>query len=162
VRLPNLVSIPGFSQISPLNFSATSDNSSVTVSVSGTKLLVTANSVGTAHITVTATDLDGAAVSQMFTVDVIAAPGRLVNISTRGQVGADPNALIGSLILGGSESKQVLIRAIGPSLTGFGISNALTDPTLELRDQNGALKDSNDDWMNSPQKTQIQNSGLAP
>jgi hypothetical protein len=86
----------------------------------------------------------------------------LLNISTRGQVGIDPNALIGGFILGGSASKTVLIRAIGPSLTAFGVPNALVDPTLELRDDNGVLVDSNDNWMTSPQKTQIQNSGLAP
>jgi cyclophilin family peptidyl-prolyl cis-trans isomerase len=294
VALGNLLSIPAVTQISPLNFSAVSDNGNVSVAVSGTKLLVGGNSVGTAHVTVTATDLDGATVSQMFTVNVVAAPGRLVNlstrmqvgtgdnaliagfimsgsapkrlailaigpssglggavadpilelhdssgatiatndnwgdaankqevsdiglapgspnesvilttvpsstsgtaytaimrgvnnttglgvvevydldsgpgstllnISTRGQVGADPNALIAGLILGGTPSKQILVRAIGPSLTGFGVPNALTDPTLELRNAQGNLVDANDDWMSSPQKTQIQNSGLAP
>ncbi len=95
--------------------------------------------------------------------DLDSGPGStLLNISTRGQVGTDPNALIGGFILGGTESKQILVRAIGPSLTGFGVPNALADPTLELRNAQGGLVDSNDDWMNSPQKTQIQNSGLAP
>jgi hypothetical protein len=75
----------------------------------------------------------------------------------------DPNALIGGFFVGGSESKQILVRAIGPSLTPAGVPNALADPTLELHDGQGALIDSNDDWMiNNPQKTQIQNSGLAP
>jgi hypothetical protein len=86
----------------------------------------------------------------------------LLNVSTRGQVGVDPNALIAGLTLGGSDSKQILVRAIGPSLTAFGVPGALSDPTLELRDSNGALLDSNDDWGDSPQKTQIQNSGFAP
>ena len=86
----------------------------------------------------------------------------LLNVSTRGPVGADPNALFGGFILGGTDSKQVLIRAIGPSLTQFQVPNALADPTLELHESNGALRDSNDDWMDSAQKTQIQNSGLAP
>jgi hypothetical protein len=64
--------------------------------------------------------------------------------------------------LGGTDSKPVLIRAIGPSLTALGVPNALADPTLELHDSNGTVPISNDDWMDSPQKTQIQNSGLAP
>ena len=293
VFVENLVSIPGISHLPVLSLSISTDNSNATLTVSGTKLLVAGKSIGTTHVTVTATDLDGASVSQQFTVNVIAAPGRpvnlstrmqvgtgdnaliagfimsgsapkrlairamgpstglpgaivdptlelhngsgiiatndnwqsaankqdiidfglapgsptesvilttvpsdpngvaytavmrgtfnttglgvvevydldsgpgstLLNISTRGQVGADPNALIGGFILGGSESKKILVRAIGPSLTAFGVPNALTNPTLELRDQNAALIDSNDDWMNSPQKTQIQNSGLAP
>jgi hypothetical protein len=86
----------------------------------------------------------------------------LLNISTRGPVGVDPNALIGGFFVGGTESKQILVRAIGPSLAAAGVPGALADPTLELHDGNGATIASNDDWMNSPQKTQIQNSGLAP
>jgi cyclophilin family peptidyl-prolyl cis-trans isomerase len=293
IKVPNLVSIPSISQIAPLSFSATSDNSNVGVALSGTKLLVTGNTVGTAHVTVTATDLDGATVSQMFTVTVVAAPGRfvnlatrmqvgtgdnalitgfiikgstpkrlairaigpssglnpavadpilelhdssstiatndnwgdaankqdvidvglapgspnesvilttvpsdpnfviytavmrgvndttglgvvevydldsgpdstLLNVSTRGPVAADPNALFGGFILGGTDSKTVLIRAIGPSLAQANVPNPLADPTLELHDSNGSTPDTNDDWMDSAQKTQIQNSGLAP
>jgi hypothetical protein len=96
--------------------------------------------------------------------DLDSGPGStLLNISTRGQVGADPNVLIAGFFVGGTDSKQILVRAIGPSLTAFGVSGALADPTLELHDGQGALIVSNDDWMvNNPQKTQIQNSGLAP
>jgi len=95
--------------------------------------------------------------------DLDSGPGStLLNISTRGPVGVDPNALIGGFFVGGTESKQILVRATGPSLTAAGVPGALADPTLELHDGNGALIDSNDDWMNSAQKTQIQNSGLAP
>lgn len=294
IKVANLVAVPGIGEFFPLLFSAASDNGNVSVGISGRNLLVAGNSVGTAHVTVTATDLDSATVSQMFTVSVIAAPGRLVNLSTRmqvgtgdnaliagfimsgsapkrlairaigpssglggavadpilelhdssgatiatndnwfdaanqqevrdiglvpgtpnesvilttvpsstsgaaytaimrgvnnttglgvvevydldsgpgstllniatrGQVGADPNALIAGFILGGTESKQILVRAIGPSLTGFGVPNALANPTLELRNAQGGLVDSNDDWMTSPQKAQIQSSGLAP
>ncbi|MFN2622733.1 MAG: peptidylprolyl isomerase [Chthoniobacterales bacterium] len=289
----NLVSVPAINHIPVLSLSASTDNANVSVAFSGTKLLVAGKSVGTSHVTLTATDLDGASVSQQFTVTILNGPGRpvnlstrmqvgtgdnaliagfimrgsapkrlavralgfssglpnylvnptlelhntsatiatnddwqtaankqdiidiglapnsptesvilttvpsdpngiaytavvrgafnstglgvvevydldsgpgstLLNISTRGQVGTDPNALIGGFILGGTESKNILVRAIGPSLAAFGIANALSDPTLELRDGNGALVDSNNDWMNSPQKTDIQNSGLAP
>jgi hypothetical protein len=42
------------------------------------------------------------------------------------------------------------------------VPNALQNPTLELRNGQGALIDSNDDWMNSPQHAEIQSSGLAP
>ena len=290
----NLITIPSITHIPTLNFSASSDNANVTVTASGTKILVTGKSVGTSKITVTATDLDGATVSQTFNVTVTTAPGRLVNlstrmqvgtgdnaliagfimrgtapkrlavrglgpstglfgaisnptlelhdstgatiatndnwgdaankqdvsdlglapsspgeavivttvpssssgvaytaivrnvnnapglgvvevydidsgpgstllnISTRGQVGADPNALIAGFIWGGTDSKQILVRAIGPSLTGFGVPNALTNPTLDFFNAQGTKIDSNDDWITSPQKTQIQNSGLAP
>jgi hypothetical protein len=95
--------------------------------------------------------------------DLDSGPGStLLNISTRGQVGVDPNALIGGFFVGGTESKRILVRAIGPSLSAFGVPNALTDPTLDFFNGQGTKIDSNDNWMDSPQKTQIQNSGLAP
>jgi hypothetical protein len=55
----------------------------------------------------------------------------------------------------------VLIRGIGPSLTSFGVSNALQDPLLELHDKNGATIATNNDWQ-SDQKDAIQATGLAP
>ena len=77
-------------QISPFTFSASSDNTAVaTVSTSGTSLIVESKSVGTAQITVTATDLDGVSVSQSFIVNVVFAPGRLLNISTRVNIGTE-------------------------------------------------------------------------
>jgi N-acetylneuraminic acid mutarotase len=68
---------------------------------------------------------------------------RLGNISTRGFVQTGDDVLIGGLILLGQQSRRVLVRAIGPSLTFPG---ALADPTLELRDANGGLLASNDNW----------------
>jgi hypothetical protein len=95
--------------------------------------------------------------------DLDSGPGStLLNISTRGQVGVDPNALIGGFFVGGTDSKQILVRAIGPSLAAFGVQNALADPTLEFFNGQGTKVDANDDWMNSAQKAQIQGSGLAP
>ena len=56
----------------------------------------------------------------------------------------------------------MLLRGIGPSLSGAGVSNALADPILELHDINGALLETNDDWMNSPEASEITATGLAP
>ena len=55
--------------------------------------------------------------------------------------------MIGGFIVNGNAPKNLAVRGIGPSLTGFGISDALTDPTLELRDGSGALLTDNDDWQ---------------
>jgi hypothetical protein len=85
----------------------------------------------------------------------------LLNISTRGLVGIDPKQLIGGFFVGGADSKQILIRGIGPSLASANISNFLADPILEVRDGQGAVY-INDDWTQSADKTAIQNSGLAP
>src|SRR5688572_6019833 len=157
VTVPNLVSIPGIEQISPLSFSAVSDNANVTVAVSGTKLLVGGSQVGSALITVTATDLDGATVSDFFTVNVVAAPGRLIQLSTRMQVGTGDNVLIGGFIMQGAPPKRLMIRGIGPST---GLPGALEDPVLELRDGTGALLATNDDWVDAPNREDMIDSGV--
>jgi cyclophilin family peptidyl-prolyl cis-trans isomerase len=159
VKVQNLVSIPGLSQISPLSFSAAADNGNVVVGISGTKLSVAGKIVGTSHVTVTATDFDGATVSQTFTVTVITPPGRLVNISTRMQVGTGDNALFAGFIMSGSGSKRLVIRAIGPS---SGLSGAVADPVLELHDNSTATIATNDNWGDAPNKQEIIDLGLAP
>jgi hypothetical protein len=86
----------------------------------------------------------------------------LGNISTRGLVEGGDNVMIGGFILGqGSEDEQVLIRASGPSLTPLGVVGALADPTLELRNAQGDLTGSNDDWK-SLQQSEIEATDLAP
>jgi hypothetical protein len=83
---------------------------------------------------------------------------KLANISTRGLVQTGDNVLIAGTIVLGPTSQNVIVRAIGPSL---GIPGELADPTLELRDQNGALLRSNDDWR-SDQQAEIIATGIPP
>ncbi|HEV2842047.1 MAG TPA: kelch repeat-containing protein [Chthoniobacterales bacterium] len=71
---------------------------------------------------------------------------KLANISTRGFVQTGEDVLIGGLILTGHEPRRVIVRAIGPSLAR---PDALADPALELRDANGGLLASNDNWRTS-------------
>jgi hypothetical protein len=80
-----------------------------------------------------------------------AANSKLANISTRGFVEADSGVLIGGFITGNGPAK-VIIRAIGPSLGAFGVAGALADPTLELRNSDGALLGSNDNWRTFQQE----------
>jgi hypothetical protein len=56
---------------------------------------------------------------------------------------------------------RLVVRAIGPSLSAFGINNALPDTTLQLKDQNGATVIENDDWE-SDQKAELEGTGLQP
>jgi hypothetical protein len=85
-------------------------------------------------------------------------------------VQTDANVMIGGFIVRGTQSKKVIVRAIGPSLTQYGVPNALPDPTLELHDHTGALIASNDNWQHtiiggiimSDQVKDIRDSGLAP
>ena len=86
----------------------------------------------------------------------------LANISTRIKVGTGQNVLIGGFIIKGSQSKTLVLRAIGPSLTASGLTNVLADPVLEVHDSAGNVIASNDDWRDGPQASQIQQSGLAP
>ena len=89
-----------------------------------------------------------------------AANSKLANISTRGFVDTGDNVLIGGFILGAGSS-QVVVRAIGPSLTSLGVAGALQDPTLDLYDRNGVLLQSNDNWR-SDQEAEIVGTTLAP
>jgi hypothetical protein len=92
-----------------------------------------------------------------------AANSKLANISTRGFVDTGDNVMIGGLIIGpaGGGSATVVVRAIGPSLSNFGISGALQDPTLDLVDSNGVVIRSNDNWRDS-QEAEIIATGLQP
>jgi hypothetical protein len=94
----------------------------------------------------------------------------LHNISTRSFVQTGDNVMIGGFIVAGTESKRVIVRAIGPELTQYGVPDALLNPTLELHDHTGALIASNDNWQHtiiggiitSDQLSDIRSSGHAP
>ena len=93
-----------------------------------------------------------------------ASASQLANISTRGLVQTGDNVMIGGFILGGgSGATSLALRGIGPSLSRSGLSNVLADPTLELRDSNGTLLVSNDNWEDdSTSAAQLIAHGLAP
>ena len=86
---------------------------------------------------------------------------RQLNISTREMVGTGDNVLIGGFIVSGATPKQVILRAIGPSLAAAGVEGVLPDPTLELRDSSGSVIFSNDNWRDT-QETAIAATGLQP
>lgn len=82
------------------------------------------------------------------------------NISTRLLVETGDNALIGGFIVTGTQSKKVIVRAIGPSLIPF-FPDALADPTLELRNGSGGLILANDNWR-TDQEAEIIATGIPP
>ena len=93
------------------------------------------------------------------------APARLANISTRGSVQSADNVMIGGFSLGGTSTNpvRVVVRAIGPSLTEAGVSNALANPTLRLFDNNGQEVAFNDNWGDDAnQAAQLQALNIAP
>jgi hypothetical protein len=90
------------------------------------------------------------------------AGSKLGNISTRALVQTGDNVMIGGLIITGPDSDNVIVRAIGPSLAQYGITNPLGDPTLELHNGSGTVIGFNDNWMDAPNRQEIIDSGLAP
>ena len=80
-------------------------------------------------------------------------PPTLLNISTRMRVLTDDKVLIGGFIITGTDLKRVLIRGIGPSLNGVGVT--LSDPTLELH-QGSMTVATNDNWKMRPDGTSQQ------
>ena len=86
----------------------------------------------------------------------------LGNISTRGAVGPQSDVMIGGFIISGTTGNtRVLVRTVAPSLISFGVTDAMPDPTLELRDVNGALIAANDNWREGPE-AEIEKTKLAP
>ena len=94
----------------------------------------------------------------------LAVPAKLANISTRAFVDTGDNVVIAGFILGGHNGNdRIVVRGIGPSLTALGVANALANPTLELRDNNGVILISNNDWQDNPaQAAELTAAGLAP
>jgi hypothetical protein len=130
-----------------------------TLTVSGTAGLYTIN-LGSGAATLVGT-IANTAILGAETVTDIALPTstRLRNISTRGRVGLGDDVLIGAFISSGGG--RVLVRALGPSLTAFGVPAPLADPVVTVRDVNGTALFSNDDWR-STQEADITATGLAP
>jgi hypothetical protein len=85
----------------------------------------------------------------------------LANLATRVQVGTADNAAIAGFIVTGNSSKQVVVRALGPSLLSAGVEGALNDPFLELYDASGNLLVSNNDWQQT-QAQALRDANLAP
>jgi hypothetical protein len=77
-------------------------------------------------------------------------------------VGSGANSLIGGFIVTGSESKDVVLRALGPSLGNAGVSGALADPVISLYGASGTVLMTNDNWQTGPLASQIAAEGLAP
>jgi len=109
----------------------------------------------------------GTTENQNFTLQIppfplVFPPATITNISTRAQVLTGDNILDGGFIIPGTESRDFVIRGIGPSLSSVGLSGVLADPTLELHGPNSSvLLATNDNWQDT-QAYDIQSFGFAP
>ncbi len=75
---------------------------------------------------------------------------KLLNVSTRSDVGTGENVMVGGFIVIGDTDKRVVLRALGPSLGQLGVNGALADPVLALYDSSGRLMESNDNRLELP------------
>ena len=87
---------------------------------------------------------------------------QVLNLSTRGLVSGGDNVLIGGFIVTGTQPKQMVLRALGPTLSGFGLSGVLRDPVLSLYDSSGTLLATNDNWESDVNHFVVEANGLAP
>ena len=116
----------------------------------------TVNGQGSYVVTYTSTDVT------LSNYQVTTTPGpQMLNISTRAQVLAGDNVAIGGFILSGSDYTNVVIRAIGPSLAGFGVIAPLQDTVIELHDSKGAVVATNDNWQDT-QALELKAAGVPP
>jgi hypothetical protein len=104
----------------------------------------------------------GIGLVEVYDLTPTVADSQLANISTRGLVESGDNVMIGGLIVGGGTgANTVVVRALGPSLNQFGITNTLPNPALGIYNSNGVLLRFNDDWRQN-QEADILATGLAP
>jgi len=80
---------------------------------------------------------------------------RIANISARGHIASANDVMVGGYIVGSGDPTKVIVRALGPSLAAFGVTNPLPNPLLSIYNSDGTLIASNDDWR-STQAQEIQ------
>ena len=115
-------------------------------------LVSAATSANAGSYTCTASNASGTVTSTAatLTVTTTSSPGYLVNLSARADIGTGNNILIGGYATGGTGTKQLLIRGVGPALSAFFGSSALATPQLTLVDGSGAVISSNLGWGTAP------------
>ncbi len=87
---------------------------------------------------------------------------RALNLSTRGAVSVGDNVLIGGFIITGTEPKTIVLRALGPSLSSYGLSGVLSDPVLSVYNSSRTLIATNDNWQSDPNHFVVESNGLTP
>jgi hypothetical protein len=105
----------------------------------------------------------GVGLVELYDLDDQPPQTEFADVSTRGFVGKADNVMIGGTIIAPGASANMIVRAIGPSLTAKRVAGALQDPTLEVHDSTGSKIASNDDWQsNTTQAAAVESAGLAP
>jgi cytochrome c peroxidase len=104
----------------------------------------------------------GTGILEIYDLD-FAADSKLANISTRAFVGSGDDIVIAGFTVGNATGiDNLIVRGLGPTLMASSLGGVLNDPKLEVRNANGATLAANDNWFQSPQLTDIGESGLTP
>ena len=133
------------------NYQWRKDGEAISGATSSTLVLPSATSSTAGNYTVVVSNFLGAVTSNSATVSVTSGqPSRLPNLSVRTNLGTSQTLIVGFATIG---SKNMLVRGVGPGLSGFGLSTFLPDPTIELYNTTSAKIDENNDW--SPALTSV-------
>jgi hypothetical protein len=97
---------------------------------------------------------DGIALVEAYDASPSTGDERLISISTRGRVGSDSEIIIPGFIISSPDPRLVLIRGVGPSLAGHGVTGALSDPVLSVYAGNELIAQNND-WSTSSNSAEI-------
>ncbi|MEY2560145.1 MAG: hypothetical protein QOG51_560 [Verrucomicrobiota bacterium] len=106
-------------------------------------------------------NMAGVGLVELYDLSSPSSTAKLANLSTRGSLLSGDDVLIAGFIVAQPKSASIIVRAIGPSLSKFDVSNPLPDPTIDLRDSNGLQIAFNNDWQDN-QEQEITKTGLAP
>jgi serine protease AprX len=143
---------------------ATSTAAATATATATAAATATATSAPTATATSTAAATATPTVAPSQTPSPTPAPAaQAINLSTRMRVQTGDNVGIGGFIITGTAPKHMLLRAIGPSLTQFGVPNVLADPVLELHGPGAFVTVTDDNWRDDPaQEAAIIATGIPP
>jgi hypothetical protein len=138
----------------PMSFQWSFNGSPIAGATSSSYSVGSVQAANAGSYAVSVTNRFGTATSGAATL-AIGAAARLVNISSRAQVGTGGNILIPGFVISGDGAETLLIRGIGPSLAQFGVPGALAQPSLSVLDSKGNVIASNVGWSTNPDPTQV-------
>ena len=137
----------------PLSYQWNFNGAPIAGATQSTYTISNASASVVGNYTVVITNSLGSVTSSASTINVAAASdvGRIINLSARAIAGAgDKTLIVGFAVSGGSGSKPLLIRGVGPTLANFSVSGYLVDPSVTLFDVGGASIGTNDNWGTDP------------
>jgi len=126
--------------------SGTVANNTFSVGVAGSATVSGTIDPSTTTISGTVTTASGQTTSYSRIASSTLPTDRLINISSRGLVGPATGDLVAGFVVSGPDPKPILVRAVGPGLSAFGVSGVLAQPTIQLSDHTGAVIATNSGW----------------